>query len=274
MDKRISWTEAFSQLPTQNYSIGFGGITLYRRPVAFAVHLAQYLTVRGENPGLELFCFTAGVESDLLVGAGVVDSVRTCYFGLEVFGLAPHFTTAANAGKIRIIEESEASFAYGIRARLADVGFMPSPAWQGTDLLKLRPDVKSITDPYTGEILTAFPALQCDIAVIHALEADLRGNAKIGQNQGIDRELSLIADTVFITTEKIVPKINHADIFSQRVHGVIEAPRGAWPTSCHPLYALDGEAILSFSESTSTEAFQELLAAWMKRHDSFQESSG
>jgi glutaconate CoA-transferase subunit A len=273
MDKRINWTEAFSQLPQRGYSIGFGGVTLYRRPVAFAVHLAHHLSAQGQKPGLELFCFTAGVESDLLVGAGVVESVRTCYFGLEVFGLAPHFTTAANAGKIKIIEESEASFAYGIRARLADVGFMPSPAWQGTDLLKLRPDVKSITDPYTGETLTAFPALHCDVAVIHALEADLRGNAKIGENQGIDRELSLIAETVFVTAEKIVPKIDHADIFSQRVHGVIEAPHGAWPTSCHPHYALDGEAILAFSESSSAEAFQELLAAWVKQHTQFKKTS-
>ena len=273
MDKRISWKEALSQLPQEGFSIGFGGVTLYRRPVAFALHLAQFMKSQKQPTDLELLCFTAGVESDLLVGAGLVQRVRSCYFGLEVFGLAPHFTMAANEGKITIIEESEASFAYGIRARLADVGFMPSPAWQGTDLLKLRPDVKSIEDPYTGEILTAFPAMHCDVAIIHALEADLRGNASIGENQGIDCELSLIADQVYITTEKIVPRLKRADIFSQRVDGVIEAPRGAWPTSCHPLYPLDGEAILSFSESTEEKSFQELLANWMKMHASFKQST-
>jgi glutaconate CoA-transferase subunit A len=269
MDKRINWTEALSQLPQDGFSIGFGGVTLYRRPVAFALHLAQHLQAQKKLPELDLFCFTAGVESDLLVGAGVVRSVRTCYFGFEVFGFAPHFTLAANAGKITIIEESEASFAYGIRARLADVGFMPSPAWQGTDLLKLRPDVKSIQDPYTGETLTAFPAMRCDVAVIHALEADPRGNALIGENQGIDRELSMIADQVYITAEKIVPRLERADIFGQSVDGVIEAPNGAWPTSCHPLYALDGEAILSFSENTGADSFPNLLAAWMSRHEKF-----
>ena len=270
MDKRITWEEALSQLPQQGYSIGFGGVTLYRRPVAFALHLARHLNAQKRQAELELFCFTAGVESDLLVGAGLVRSVHSCYFGLEIFGLAPHFTMAANEGRITIIEESEASFAYGIRARLADVGFMPSPAWQGTDLLALRPDVKSIRDPYTGELLTAFPAMHCDVAIIHALEADLRGNASIGENQGIDPELSLIADQVFITTEKVVPRLKRADIFGQRVAGVIEAPQGAWPTSCHPLYPLDGEAILSFSESTEEKAFQHLLANWMKMHAGFE----
>jgi glutaconate CoA-transferase subunit A len=273
MDKRISWEEALSQLPREGFSIGFGGVTLYRRPVAFALHLAQFLKAQVKPAELELVCFTAGVESDLLVGAGLVQRVHSCYFGLEVFGLAPHFTQAANEGKIEIVEETEASFAYGIRARLADVGFMPSPAWQGTDLLKLRPDVQSIQDPYTGEILTAFPAMHCDVAIVHALEADLRGNAAIGENQGIDRELSLIADQVYITAEKIVPRLKKADIFSQRVHGVIEAPRGAWPTSCHPLYPLDGEAILSFSESTTQESFQALLSDWTHLHNSFKQDT-
>jgi glutaconate CoA-transferase subunit A len=270
MDKRITWHEALAMLPDDDYSIGFGGVTLYRRPMAFSIHLAHHLLTMTQFPDIELFCFTAGLESDLLVGAGLVHSVRTCYFGLEIFGFAPHFTNAANMGEINIIEESEASFAYGIRARLSDVGFMPSPAWQGTDLLKLRPDVKSIEDPYSGETLTAFPALDCDVAVIHAIEADLRGNALIGENQGIDRELALIANQVFITAEKIVPKLDRADVFGQSVTGVIEAPQGAWPTSCHPLYPMDGKAILTFSESTTSEKFEELLTTWLEKHDSFK----
>jgi glutaconate CoA-transferase subunit A len=268
-DKRMTWSEALSMLPEEDYSIGFGGVTLYRRPMAFSIQLAHHLRGLRKIPSIELFCFTAGVESDLLVGAGVVHSVRTCYFGLEVFGFAPHFTNAVNKGEIKIIEESEASFAYGIRARLADVGFMPSPAWQGTDLFKVRPDVKSIEDPYSGELLTAFPALDCDVAVIHAIEADHRGNAQIGANQGIDRDLSFIAKQVFITAEKIVPALDRADIFGQNVTGVIEASKGAWPTSCHPLYPLDGEAILHFSESTEKENFEELLSSWLDKHNAF-----
>ncbi len=268
VDKRTNWADAFAQLPEEDYSIGFGGVTLYRRPMAVSLHYLEHLQGKSSLPAIELFCFTAGVESDLLVGAGMIESVRTCYFGLEVFGFAPHFTAAANRGAIKIIEESEASFAYGIRAKLADVGFMPSPAWQGTDLLKLRPEVKSIKDPYSGEMLTAFPALGCDVAVIHAIEADIRGNARIGENQGIDRELALIADKVFITAEKIVPQLKQAEIFGQRVTGVIEAPQGAWPTSCHPLYPLDGHAILAFSEATSPEKFKHLLTTWLEKHQS------
>lgn len=269
MDKIISWPEALGMIPKENFSIGFGGVTLYRRPMAFSVFLADHLRKQKALPTIELFCFTAGLESDLLVGAGVAKTVRTCYFGLESFGFAPYFTNAAHKGEITIIEESEASFAYGIRAKLADVGFMPSPAWQGTDLFQLRPDVKSIQDPYSGEMLTAFPALNCDVAVIHALKADPRGNAQIGENTGIDRELSMIAGTVLITTEEVVPRLDRADVFGQRVTGVIHAPQGAWPTSCHPLYPFDGQAILGYSESAGEEGFENILTSWLGRHQNF-----
>ncbi len=144
----------------------------------------------------------------MLVGAGLVSKVRTCYFGLEIFGLAPNFTTAANKGELDIIEESEASLACGIRAQLAGVGFIPSLAWQGTDMFSARPDVKLIEDPYTGEQLTAFPAISCDVAVIHVLKADRSGNCVLGGNPTIDLELATMATTVIITAEEVVEKMD------------------------------------------------------------------
>jgi glutaconate CoA-transferase subunit A len=195
-----------------------------------------------------LLAFTAGLESDLLVGAGMVSRVRTCYFGLEIFGLAPMFTYYANRGQIEILEETEASLAHGIRATLADVGFMPGRAWIGTDLPRLRPDVRTVFDPYSGEELMAFPAIKPDVAVIHALRSDPEGNALIGGNKGIDEELSLAAGCVIITAEEIVPELDRADLVAPFTQAVVEAPRGASPTSCHPLYPVDGEALLAYVE--------------------------
>jgi len=93
--------------------LAFGGVTLYRRPMAFTLALLARHSQESTPRDLTLLCFTAGLESDILVGAGMVSKVRTCYFGLEGFGLAPHFTTAAGDGTIEIIEETEASFAFG-----------------------------------------------------------------------------------------------------------------------------------------------------------------
>ena len=266
VDKCVPLAEATRLVSPQGCTIAFGGVTLYRRPMAFALALLARHAREGVPGSLTLLSFTAGLESDILVGAGMVSRVRSCYFGLEAFGLAPNFTKAASDGSIEIVEETEASLAYGLRATLAGVGFMPSTAWQGTDLPKLRPDVRTVVDPYSGEVLTAFPAVRCDVAVIHALEADPQGNALIGGNKGVDVELSLAAETVVLTAEKVVPRLERADIVAPIVHAVVEAPRGAWPTSCHPLYPLDGLATLRYTEEAGSDAYGRLLAEWCQEH--------
>ena len=263
--KRMTLEQAVALVPDEGAVLALGGTTLYRRPMAFSLALRERFRRTGHPARLTLLCFTAGVESDILVGAGMVARVRTCYFGLEIFGFAPAFTAAVHAGRLEVVEESEASLAMGIRARLARVGFMPSTAWIGTDMFRLRPDVQTVADPYSGETLTAFPAIACDVAVVHALEADLEGNAAIGRHWGVDRELSLIASTVIVTAERVVPRLDQADIIAPSVRAVVEAPGGAWPTSCHPLYPLDGTALLQYTEVAETPGQDALLAEWSRR---------
>jgi glutaconate CoA-transferase subunit A len=265
-DKRLSLEEAAGLVAEDGCRLALGGVTLYRRPMAFALALVARHARQGTPKNLTLLSFTGGLESDILVGAGMVTRIRSCYFGLEAFGLAPHFTAAAGQGRIEIVEESEASLAFGLRATLAGVGFMPSTAWRGTDLPRLRPDVKTVVDPYSGEELTAFPAVTCDVAVIHALEADPDGNATIGGNWGVDLELALAADTVVVTADKLVARLDRADILGPAVRAVVEAPGGAWPTSCHPLYPLDGLAVLDYTEAAGTDTYPQLLSAWARRH--------
>src|SRR4030067_3743303 len=132
-NKQISMENAVELVETGNM-LGLGGMTLYRRPVAFVRALIKQHQQTGKPMDLTLLAFTAGYESDLLVGAGLVSHVRSCYFGLEIFGLAPMFTDLANHGKLDIIEETEISIAMGLRAQMASVGFMPGLGWLGTDL--------------------------------------------------------------------------------------------------------------------------------------------
>ena len=262
MDKRLTMDQAVD-LVASGSCLGLGGLTLYRRPIMFVRALVRKYIKSGEPKNLTLLAFTAGLESDLLVGAGMVSQVRSCYFGLEIFGLAPMFTYFANRGEIDILEETEASLASGLRAKLAGIGFMPGRAWLGTDLPKLRPDVKTILDPYTGEELMAFPAIAPDISVIHALRADYHGNALIGDNKGVDEELCLASNKVIVTAEEIVPELPKADLVSPFVTGVVLAPGGALPTSCHPLYPLDGAAILAYTEQVSDpESYNFFVTHW------------
>jgi glutaconate CoA-transferase subunit A len=264
MHQWLSLAEA-AALVQDGQTVALGGMTVYRRPVAFAAELLR----RSPRPkDLTLLCFTAGFESDLLVGGGCVSAVRSCYFGLESFGLAPMFTEAAQKGALRIIEETEASIAIGIRAGITKVGFMPSPAWVGTDLPKLRPDVKAVVDPYTGQELTAFPAIHCDVAVLHALEGDHYGNIKINNNLGVDVELVYLADTVVVTVERVVEKVERSLdgllLPSPGADYLVHVPRGAWPTSCYPDYPVGGGAFMDYVDACNAGRFEAYLADFLE----------
>lgn len=265
MYQQLSLTEA-TQLIQDGMTIALGGMTNYRRPTAFVRALLR----RDPRPrDLTLLCFTAGYESDLLVGAGCVSTIRSCYFGLESFGFAPMFTEAAQKGSIKIIEETEASLALGIRAGISGVGFTPSHAWIGTDLPKLRPDVKTIIDPYTGEELVAFPALHCDIAIIHGLEGDTFGNVRVNNNVGVDVELVYLADKVIVTVEQLVHQsdrtLDSLLIPAPGADYIVHAPNGAWPTSCYPQYPVAGGELMRYVDACNAGQFNVYLDDLLKR---------
>jgi glutaconate CoA-transferase subunit A len=255
VNKLVSLDDAAS-LVTPGTVLGVGGMTLYRRPLAFVRAL-----LRVGVADLTLVALTCGYESDLLVGAGCVRRVRTCYFGLETAGLAPMFTRWAGAGRIEVVEETEASLAFGLRATLAGVGFMPGRGWLGTDLPRVRPDVKTVDNPYSNETYVAFPAFHVDVAAIHAVAADRLGNARLGGNLALDREMALVAGQVVVTAERVVDRLEApADLMGVTVTAVVEAPRGAWPTSCAPVYGVDVEELLDYVEACAAGRFEAYLA--------------
>jgi hypothetical protein len=46
---------------------------------------------------------------------------------------------------------------------------------------------------------------------------------------------------------------------------VVEVPRGAWPTSCYPDYALDGDELLDYVEACSSDQFDAYLERFLGR---------
>jgi len=135
---------------------------------------------------LTLMAMTAGLACDIMIGSGCVDMIRSCYVGLEIFGFAPMFRQKIENGEIKMIEETETTIAAGLRANLGGLAFLPARCLLGTDFLKIRPDIRIVTCPYTGERLPALPAIKPDVALIHALVADEQGNAVLGENLSVD----------------------------------------------------------------------------------------
>jgi glutaconate CoA-transferase subunit A len=245
--------------------LALGGFTLYRRPVRAVLALAQ----RGIR-NLTLIDYIAGFEADLLIGAGCVSTIRSCFCGMEILGFAPNYRRALADGALVAVPETEATLAYGLRAARARTDFIPARIYGGTQMLELRPDLKLVNSPYSDSIYVAVPAIHPDVAIIHALMADDAGNAVLASELALDADLAAASRHTVITAERIVPtseiERHGADVLGAWVDAVVEMPRGAWPTSCLPDYAHDMIFLADYVEACASDGFSEFLDRMQARH--------
>ncbi len=232
-------------------SLAIGGMTLYRRPVAAALAIA-----RSKVRDLEVVTFTAGLETDLLVGAGCVRRLRSCYAGLEIVGLAPHFTAAARQGTLEVIEETEYTLTYAVLAGTMRVPFLPMlDTLSGTDLYRNRPDLHRFDCPVSGKPLMAVPAVRVDVALLHAAAADEEGNCWLSGQLALDPYLPTVARTTVVTVERRVTKeelLSYQGGLRLPAHSVDAlalVPGGSLPTSCYPHQALDLDGMLDYVDA-------------------------
>jgi glutaconate CoA-transferase subunit A len=106
----------------------------------------------------------------------------------------------------------------------------------GTDLPAQTDTIKQITCPFTGEVLTAVPALSPDVTIIHAQRADRKGNVQMWGILGVQKEAVLASRRSLITVEEIVdtldPKPQEVVLPSFATTYIAVAPGGS-----HPSYA-------------------------------------
>ena len=115
--------------------------------------------------------------------------------------------------------------------------------YRGTDLPEHTATIAPITCPFTGELLTAVPALELDVAIIHAQRADREGNVQMWGLTGVQKEAVLAAKRSLVTVEEIVdeldPRPNAVVLPNWVVSRVAEVPDGAHPSYAHDYYERD-----------------------------------
>jgi glutaconate CoA-transferase subunit A len=113
--------------------------------------------------------------------------------------------------------------------------------YKGVDLPKVNPSIRSVTCPYTGEVLATVPAIRPDVAIIHALRADRAGNVLLEGIIGVQKEAVLASKRSIVTVEEIVedfgPRSPNAVILpAWTVTAVAHVPGGAFPSYAHGYY--------------------------------------
>src|SRR6185312_1868617 len=105
-------------------------------------------------------------------GAGCASRLVFAWAGNPGVGSLHRFRDAVQRGwpvPLAIEEHSHAGMANRFVAGAAGLPFAVMRGYRGTDLEK---HVKPVTCPFTGEVLTAVPAINPDVGIIHAQRAD------------------------------------------------------------------------------------------------------
>jgi glutaconate CoA-transferase, subunit A len=235
-------------------TIAFGGFNTAAHPMV----IVRGLIRRGRRHLRVVGSAIAGLDVDLLIGAGVADEVVTSSVTAEVLaGTGPFFRQAGETGAPRIWECDEGIFYAALRAAAQGLPFLPWKAGLGSSITDFNHDLKVFTDPIAGEQLLAVPAIKPDVAFIHVSRADRSG---LGQHTGSgfgDRALNRAAERTVITTERVVSneeiRGRPAETSIPYADAVLFAPWGAHPFSSPGHYLVDEDHLKEYV-AAATEA--------------------
>jgi glutaconate CoA-transferase subunit A len=204
---------------------------------------------------------TSGLQADLLIGAGVVAEIETSGVTLNEHGPAPRFSAAATAGTLKIVEATCPAIHAGLQAAEKGVPFMPLRGLLGTDLMKQRPEWRTLDNPFaaSGDRIVLLPAIKPDVALFHATSCDRNGNVWIGRR----RELAAMTHAsaaALVTVEEFAD----ADFMAGEataagalpalyVTAVAPAPRGAWPLRFIDRYPADDAELARYAEMARSD---------------------
>jgi glutaconate CoA-transferase subunit A len=200
---------------------------------------AGHEIIRQRRRDLTLVRMTPDIVYDQLIGAGCARKLVFSWGGNPGVGSLHRFRDAVSNGwpaPLELEEHSHAGMANRYVAGASGLPFAVLRGYRGTDLVAQTPNIAAITCPFTGEELTAVPALNPDVTVIHAQQADRAGNVAMWGITGVQKEAVLAAARSVVTVEEIVdeirPRAGQVVLPTWVVTYVSHVPAGA-----HPSYA-------------------------------------
>lgn len=238
-DKRMTAGQAMS-LVSDGDHIAIGGTLYSRTPMALLFALLR-LRRRRLTLSRPLSCY----EVELFLATGTVERIITSWVGIGLpWGLASVVRHYIETGAAAYEEWSHLAIGLRYRAGAMGVPFLPAMTMLGSDIAR-QVGLRTVTCPYTAEQLGAFPALNPDVALIHAHRADMYGNVQVDGYRHMDTDMARAARKVIVSAERIAspeeisanPSATMLPHFA--VDAVVEAPHGAYPHECYGCYEAD-----------------------------------
>jgi glutaconate CoA-transferase subunit A len=214
------------------------------------------------------YCYA---ESILLLGGGCVDRIDAGFVAVGERVL----TEAMREGQVSLTEWTNDSLTLRLLAGAMGVPFLPTRTLLGTDTLAYS-GAKVIEDPFTGKPICLVPALNPDVALIHAHQADIHGNARVLGASTAPLEQAMASKKVIVQTEEVIAieeirrHPGQTTLPYYFVDAVVHVPFGAYPGTCPGVYVADTPCLTEAMQALdSREAMQRYLDTYVYGVDSF-----
>jgi len=259
--------------------IALGGFAIARNVLTVVHEL-----IRQQKQNLTLSQCVMGMDTDLLVGAGLVSRLIVGGGSLDKFGLVQCVNRARENREIVSLDMTSLSVCFSYLAGALGLSFIPIKSMMASEVLarlEAGPGaeyVRRIQCPFTGEEYVALKALTPDVALVHVQAADEDGNCHIHGPKWENEEQAKSARRIIIIAEELAP----AELFRQhptrtvipahRVEAVIHQPFGAHPTAVYGCYDYDSEHLeLYVKHARTADGVREYIQKYVLGSRNFPE---
>ncbi len=264
-DKLASMKEAVASLVKDGDTLVIEGFT---HLISFA---AAHEIIRQGRKDLTLARLTPDLIYDQMLAAGCAKKLVFSWAGNPGVGSLHAFRRLVEAKPPRLEIEEYSHFGMVARfsAGAANLPFWPLRNYMGTDIPGANPSIKTVTCPFTGEVLAAVPGLRPDVTVVHAQRADRSGNAQVWGLLGVQKEAAFASKRVIVVAEELVAESviradpNRTLIPGNIVSAVVIEPWGAHPSYAQGYYDRDNDFYVKWDEIARTE---ESLKAYLDEY--------
>ena len=252
--------------------IGDGCLLALPKPDSGVSMAAIRALIRRDARDLRLWCLpAAGLQADLLIGAGCVASIECSGVSLGEFGAAPRFRRAAENGTVRIVDSTCQAMYAAVQAGEKGMPFVGLRGIVGSDILAHRDDWTTMQNPFADDEdpVVVLPAVRPDIALIHARFRDSLGNLWVGN----DREAVVLAHAAHGAVATFEERYEGNLLDDERmtagtvapiyIDAAAHAPHGAWPLALPGAYPADRDCLAGYAAAAATE---DGFAAWLDGH--------
>jgi glutaconate CoA-transferase, subunit A len=232
---------------------------------------AGHELIRQRRRALHLIRMTPDLIYDQLIGMGCAARLTFSWGGNPGVGSLHRLRDAVERRWPQPLALSEfthaqLALAYSAGASGMSCGLMPRHAETGLEHVPGTP-LRMVRCPFTDAPLTAVPAINPDVTILHAQQIDAEGNVLIRGIVGAAREAALAARRVLVTVEERVERLgadpNAVVLPSWLISAASVVPGGAYPSYAQGYYARDNRFYLAWDEIARERAS---FTAWMERH--------